>query len=337
MKSEWNESPVRIPVSGAELAGSLLCRASNAQLPGMLLISGSGSNDRDESVCGQQPFRVIAQHFAHEGWAVLRCDDRGAGESTGDAALQSFDDSVADVRCMFEELTRHESVDAHRIVLLGHSEGGLVAARASQFINPLAIITLATPVEPIEPLLHRQAWTLSVENGATSHQLAHERKMNEAAFAIARSSVDSAIIMHQLISLFEQSLGSWPDVGALDQLTIKENAHAMAAIVGAPDYRSLLCQDPARLISAVQSPLLAIYGGRDSQVPHEPNARLCRSLIEGKPFSKVSIFAEHNHLLQVAASGLISEYAELGQSPDSAVLKAMSKWLAELMSAEHSS
>jgi uncharacterized protein len=121
---------VRVPVRDAVLAGTLLAPNNGARCPCLLLISGSGANDRDETVCGHKPFRNIAEYFVSRGYAVLRCDDRGVGASTGNAAQQDFDGAIEDIVATYRWLERHPGVCSERIALLGHSEGGLIGSAA---------------------------------------------------------------------------------------------------------------------------------------------------------------------------------------------------------------
>jgi dipeptidyl aminopeptidase/acylaminoacyl peptidase len=205
---------VRIPVTGAVLAGTLLAPAGAGPHPCLLLVSGSGPNDRDETVCGHTPFRTIADHFAARGYAVLRCDDRGVGGSTGDADRQDFDGSVADVVATCAWLAGHPAVDPRRIALVGHSEGGLVAAAASSQAGARAVVMLAGPAVTIEGMLHAQARAISAEAGATAAQIEHERRMNTQVFALARSDAAKADVQRAIEHVIRTHLQSWPDVPA---------------------------------------------------------------------------------------------------------------------------
>lgn len=253
---------VHIPVAGAVLAGTLLAPSDAGPHPCLILVSGSGANDRDETVCGHAPFRTIAEYFAARGHAVLRCDDRGVGGSTGDAGEQDFDGAVADVVATCTWLTSHPAVDPERITLLGHSEGGLVAAAAGPQVGARAVVMLAGPSVPIEELLHEQARAIAVEGGATSAQIEHERRMNEQVFAVARSHSDGDVARRAVEDVIRKHLRSWPGASGWDPGTIDDNARVMAGVVGAPAYRSLLRQEPAAILGGVSGPLLAVYGGR---------------------------------------------------------------------------
>ncbi|WP_438024636.1 alpha/beta hydrolase family protein [Sorangium sp. So ce233] len=318
---------VRVPAAQAVLAGTLLAPTGAGRRPCLLLVSGSGANDRDETVCGHTPFRVIAEYFAARGHVVLRCDDRGVGGSSGDAGEQDFAGSVADVVTTCRWLASHPAVDAERIALLGHSEGGLIAAAAAPQTEASAVVMLAGPAVPIEWLLHEQARTLSAEAGATPAQIEHERRMNEQVFALARSSRASAAVRSEIERVIREYLRSWPDLPAVDEAAVDENARVMAGVVGAPAYRSLLRQKPAEILGRLDRRLLAVYGGKDVQVPGAANADACRRITAGHRHATVRLFPGHNHLFQQAGTGSISEYEVLPPGPDTEVLREVADWL----------
>lgn len=321
---------VRVPVAEAVLAGTLLVPPGAGPCPCLLLVSGSGANDRDETVCGHTPFRTIAEYLVTRGYAVLRCDDRGVGGSTGDAGEQDFEGSVADVVTTCAWLAGHPSVDPGRIALLGHSEGGLVAAAAGPRVAARAVVMLAGPSVPIEELLHGQARTISAEGGATGAQIDHERRMNERVFALARSDMDRAVVEREIEEVIAAHLRSWPEAPAWSEATIADGARRMASVVSAPAYRSLLRQEPAAILGRFTGPLLAVYGGKDTQVPGAANAHAFRQIAAGRRGADLRLFPNHNHLFQIAATGAISEYESLPPGPDPAVLREIADWLAAI-------
>ncbi|MHB1328130.1 MAG: alpha/beta hydrolase family protein [Gemmatimonadales bacterium] len=326
-ENRYQTEEVTIPAVGATLAGTLLLPVSSDPVAALVLVSGSGANDRDETVCGQKPFLVIAEFFAERGFAVLRYDDRGVGGSTGNASAQDFDGSVSDLRSAYAWLAQHAGIASDQIIVFGHSEGGLVVTSAAPDLQAAAVIILAGPAVPIEDVLHHQARELALEVGATPGQVAHERQMNEAAFAIARGLDDEASVVARLETWFAQSLRNWPDTTALSEDLIAENARVMAGILAEPAYRSLLRQDPGAMLRRLDCPVLAVFGGKDMQVPGEPNQAAFRRATAGNTGASSRIFPDHNHLLQRAESGAISEYESLAPGPDVPVLEHLEDWV----------
>ncbi|WP_430384222.1 alpha/beta hydrolase family protein [Archangium violaceum] len=134
------------------------------------MLSGSGANDRDETVCGHKPFRILASFFARHGYAVQRYDTRGSVGSSGNADRTTFSDSVADATAAFRALALTTGIDQNRICFCGHSEGGLVAATAAPNLPVHAVIMLAGPAMPIELPLNGQARAISLEAAARGRQ-----------------------------------------------------------------------------------------------------------------------------------------------------------------------
>jgi uncharacterized protein len=273
------------------------------------------------------PFRVIAEYFALNGYAVLRCDDRGVGESTGNASEQDFEGAVGDVVTTFRWLVNQPTVNEKRIILFGHSEGGLLAASAGQLVGAHAVIMLAGPAVPIEWILHEQARMISVEAGATPDQIAHERRMNERVFALSASLGHSSDVEREIEHVIRAHLVTWPDVPVMDEATVSESARTMASVVMAPGYRTLLRQDPKAIIRQFKGPLLGVYGGKDLQVPGQVNADAFLQITLERNDAAARLFPEHNHLFQVAQTGAISEYEGLLPGPDSVVLREIADWL----------
>lgn len=318
---------IRFPAGDAALAGTLVLPPGEGAVPAVVLQSGSGHHDRDETVCGHKPLRVIADDLAARGIASLRLDDRGVGRSGGTIEQADFDMRVADLVAAWRHLAGDGRIRANRIALVGHSEGGLVAAAASLQIDA-AVAMLAGPAIAIEDLLHAQARRMSGELGASPAQLAHERAMNARVFAVARAAGPADAVRARLAAVIEDALRGWPDVTWTSSAQIAETAQTMAAVVAAPDYRSLLRQDPAAILARVKRPILALYGERDCQVEAEPNRAGFDRATRGNPAAAAYILPELNHLFQRAVTGSIGEYESLGQSPDAAVLDRLADWLA---------
>ncbi|PCC67277.1 hypothetical protein SAMN02745121_07076 [Nannocystis exedens] len=311
------------------LAGTLSTPEDDGPWPAVILASGSGAHDRDESVCGHKPFLVLSEHLTRRGSAVLRFDDRGVGESAGDPAATTFDDAVEDLSSAFDALVRHAGVDPKRITLCGHSEGGLTALAVAARRAVHAVVMLATPIEPIEGLLHGQARRISLEMGATEAQIAHERAMNERVFSLARAGADDALIQAEIARALER----WPGLPAASPGAIAENAAAMTSVVASPAYRSLLRQRPERLLAAVTCPVLALFGGLDSQVPAPANTAAFLASKAPHACSEARVFDRLNHLFQAARTGSIEEYERLDPGPAVEVVDALCAWLGRLEAA----
>jgi len=244
---------------------------------------------------------------------------------------------VSDVVTLYHWLTEQPSIDPGRIALLGHSEGGLIAAVAGSQINASAVVMLGGPSVPIEELLHEQASLISKEYGATAAQLRHERDMNERVFALARSDLDASKALTEIDAVIQDHLRSWPDSEKLGEDDVRNNARIMANIVVASAYRSLLRQDPASILAGFTGRILAVYGGLDTQVPGLTNAEAFRECTSNNPRADLRLFPDHNHLFQRAKTGSISEYENLPPGPTVEVMRDINDWLAAHARASESS
>src|SRR5262249_56590892 len=111
---------------GTRLAGTLTLPAGATRPPVVVLVTGSGPQDRDECVFGIRPFRQLADHLARHGIASLRYDDRGTASSTGTFRCPTPDDFADDARAAVDYLTTRRDVDPRAIGILGHTEGGAI-------------------------------------------------------------------------------------------------------------------------------------------------------------------------------------------------------------------
>lgn len=316
------ETEIRFASAGARLGGTMLRPALNSALA-VILLAGSGHHDRDETVCGQTPFRRIALHLAGHGIASLRFDSRGVGASEGDQEKVTFETKVADALAANRFLQAEGFADG-QIVLVGHSEGGLVAAAASRHCGaPVAM--LAGPAVPVRELIDTQSRAISRLAGVSEAQIELEAQMNRAAFLKIQSAPASDIAA-ELQSIFVEHLSVWPGQDGT-AAEIAETAGAMVHALLAEDFRSLLMQDPPGIMAALDVPVLAIFADRDCQVEAGANRSAFEAATAGNTRARAVTLARHNHLFQIAETGAIEEYETLGQSPSPEALACLTGWL----------
>ncbi len=229
---------------GQVLTGTFTCPPSAKRHAAAVLIPGSGPQDRDETVCGHKPFRVLADHLTRAGIAVLRLDDRGVGGSGGDKNQCTHDDLLRDIDVAVAHLTGHERVDADAIGLIGHSEGAVLAAAAAARDRSIAwLVLMAGPAVPGDQTIHDQTERISRQSGASEQQIAHERRMNEAVFELLKGPVEADAVRGEVGAVLTRFLASWPDA-MLREDEIRSAVEAMADIVATPAFRSLLACHP---------------------------------------------------------------------------------------------
>lgn len=318
-------------VAGVGLAGTLFRPAGPGRSPAVFMLPGSGKQDRDVEVCGHRLFLVLADHLARSGLVVLRLDDRGVGVSGGDKDDCTHDDLLGDVSVALEFLSQHPSVDRDRIGLLGHSEGALLAAAAGGGRSRLPVaflVLLACAAGSGEELIHEQAERISRAGGATEEEIAHERRMNEAVFAVLKGPRPREDARAAIAPLLTRALETWPGQPLAPEL-LAQTVAAMSQIVLAPAFRSLLTCDGAEYLRRVSCPTLALFGDLDLQVPsatHEPRLRAALAAA-GNAGVTVHRFPQLNHLFQTAQTGALEEYESIDETMAPAVLDRIAAWI----------
>lgn len=326
---------VDVAVRGIHLRGTLTLPATSAgPFPAALLITGSGPQDRDETVAGMKPFRLLAHLLAASGIATLRLDDPGVGESTGDPMESTVANQVIDMRASLRELGNHPAVDASRIGVIGHSEGALVGAVLGGDTSAVSfVVMLAGPAIPIIELLEDQAAGILRMNGAGEDQIASQRRIQQMTYEAARTGegwteVGTAIeeqVRAAVEALPPAQRDQIPDVEAL----VSTQAAQQLSAARTPWYRSLLVHEPEPDISRIDVPVLALYGGKDVQVPAPRNASAIGRILSnaGHEDFRVTTFPDANHLFQLAETGHPAEYATLEPAFLPALAEELVPWL----------
>ncbi len=214
----------------------------------MLLITGSGAQDRDETVMGHKPFLVLADYLTRRGIAVLRVDDRGVGGSTGDPATSTTDDFTGDALAGVDYLKSRKEIDPGKIGLVGHSEGGIIAPlAASRSKNVAFIVLLAGTGVNGEQIILRQAELILKAQHADPAAIAAARTTNERAFAILKSEPDAEKARQQIRDVLVEaaSAAATTPEGKKDVEAISD---AQAKSLVAPWFRYFLVHDPAKAL-----------------------------------------------------------------------------------------
>lgn len=326
----YREQPVTVRSSdGVDLEGTLTLPQPGgaSRFPALILISGSGPQDRDATMFGHKPFAVIADALTRRGFAVLRLDDRGVGKSKGSFRSATTQDFLRDAEAALEFLKARDSIDPKRIGLFGHSEGGIVAAMlAAQHPEHVAfLVTFGGPGIPMSHLLIEQGEAVLKSAGAPADAIAKQRSIQEAMFPLLLSDKGSIEIKTELDAIFKTV-----------EMPAAERTVADAQISQAlsPWFRGLLAIDPGKHFEKVRCPVLALNGANDTQVIAESNlAGIAAALKRGgnEKFETVSI-PKINHLFQTAPTGSPAEYSTIEESVAEPILEQLTKWLAQFTS-----
>jgi hypothetical protein len=316
------------------LAGTLTLPPSEGPHPAIVLVSGSGPQDRDESLgagIAIKPFRLLADALTREGVAVLRYDDRGVGESTGDFSSATLEDFAADAEAAIDYLLSREDVDADQVGLLGHSEGGLVAATLGARNDELDfIIALAGPAVTGREVLLLQNQRIFEAEGAPQEEIDAQIEFVEALFAVmddadAIEELTYERALEQIEALPEEQRAGIDDIEAYARTVAAQTAQQYSA----GWFESFLNYDPAPDWAQTTVPMLAIFGGKDVQVDAEQNAPALEAALEEADNEdyEIVILPSANHLFQAAETGGLSEYATLPAEFTSDLLPTIIEWL----------
>lgn len=306
---------------GVTLAGTLTIPDGKGPFPAAVLISGSGPQDRNEEIFDHKPFLVIADHLTRNGVAVLRYDDRGVGQSTGDHNGATSADFATDANAAFQYLRTRDEIDPDAIGLIGHSEGGMIGPIAAANNGDIAyLVLLAGPGTNTKHLLLTQSRLVALSQGAPEELV--ERQ---------------APVMSRLMSVHEDAPTPEDARNRIENILTPEAMQAMGvpesqksvliASFMSPWMRYFLRYDPDEYLQRIGVPVLAINGALDLQVPPDENLDAIEDALSHNPDVTIMKLEGLNHLFQEAESGSIGEYAEIEQTFSPRALRIVSEWI----------
>jgi uncharacterized protein len=299
------------------LAATLTIPQGKGPFPAVVLITGFGPQDRDESLLGHKPFLVLSDYLTRHGIAVLRADDRGTAKSSGVFATAITADFATDTEAGIAYLKTRKEVDPHRIGLIGHSEGGLIAPMIAARSKEVAfLVMMAGTGVPGDQILVAQGEAIEIANGKSPDEAAKGAVKRRAMFALVETEKDEAVLETKLK---EMMAGEVPE--AQMEMQIKQ--------ITSPWLRYFLTYDPAMALRKLTCPVLAINGALDTQVPPKLNLPAIRkALVEsGNQHFEVDELAGLNHLFQTAKTGSPTEYAQIEETISTVALDKMGIWI----------
>jgi pimeloyl-ACP methyl ester carboxylesterase len=314
--------------AGVTIAGTLTLPRTEGPHPATLLISGSGPQNRDEELMGHRPFLVLADHLTRQGIAVLRVDDRGTGESTGDYATATSQDFATDVMACVRYLMSRSDIDSRKVGLIGHSEGGLIAPMVAAQSNDIAFVVLmAGPGQTGEEILIAQGDLLAQASGAPPAAIELNRELSRQIFAIVKAEPDDGVASEQLRAVLKETMPQL--MPGQTEPTIDAAIEGQLRSVLSPWFRFFLTYDPKPTLSKVRCPVLAINGELDLQVPPVENLSAIDAALQagGNTDYTTREVMGVNHLFQTATTGTIAEYGTIDETISPHVLETISSWV----------
>lgn len=315
---------------GVELAGTLTIPDGAGPFPAVVLITGSGPEDRNETVFGHRPFLVLADYLTRQGIAVLRADDRGVGGSTGNHASATSEDFATDVLAGVAFLKTRPEIDAERIGLIGHSEGGIIAPMAAMQSKDVAfIVLLAGPGVNGEEILYQQGRDILRAMGASEEEMKTQREVQESIFNIVKTEKDQSAAEPKLRALMEDVAKNQPAAQPMSKEQLDSQINTQIMFVNSPWFRFFLTYDPRPTLSKLTIPLLAINGSLDVQVNAGINLTAIEDALKagGSEDFTVKEFDGLNHLFQHATTGGLSEYSQIEETFAPEALVFIADWI----------
>ncbi len=324
-------------MDGVQLGCTLTLPEGGGRRPAVVLLSGSGAQDRDGTIFEHKPLLVLADHLARNGVAGLRCDDRGVGNSGGRLDDTPIEQLANDAVRALELLARRSEVDSRRTGLIGHSAGAMDATVAVAKSGDADFLVLLAPaaLPADEILLQQNADALRVQ-GFDEHSIDAQLGVIRRLFGQVRTGASAAEIRPTLVQLFRlEADGLARALSEADSTNMpEERADQELARYAGTWFRSFLQYDPQAMLKRVRVPVLALFGGRDFQVGASMNQKALVDALAagGNGQVQAETLPGLNHLFQPAVSGLPSEYGLIETTIDPGVLDRITDFVFEVPS-----
>lgn len=329
----YTSTEVTFGTSDLILSGTLTIPPGEGPFPAVVLVSGSGPQDRDESLLGHKPFLVLSDHLTRQGIIVLRYDDRGTGASGGNFASATTYDFADDALSAVAYLKLRKDLPISKIGIVGHSEGGMVAPIAATKSKQVDFIVLMAGLGiPGDSLLLLQGDLISRASGIPEDMFTASHSMRSSLIAICKEEEVRGVREKKLHEFIVGYLSQTPPE-LLNALGIRESDTLAITEAFSSDWmHTFLAYDPKPVLKKVRVPVLAVNGTKDLQVPATENLKgIERALSAGKCKSyTIQSFENLNHLFQTTETGNPSEYGSLPETFNVQVMETIATWILEL-------
>ena len=312
------------------LAGTLTLPAREGSFPVVILITGSGPQNRDEELMGHKPFLVLADHLTKNGIGVLRFDDRGVGQSGGNFNAATTADFATDVESAITYLKTRKDINKKRIGLIGHSEGGLIAPIVASKSSDVAfIVLLAGPGLQGDQILLLQQKLIGKASGVSDTELEKRGKFNKEVFEIVNRSTGIDQLKADLYAYYKQALSADSSANKPEGISEDDFIKQQVNQIANPWMQNFIQFNPAPVLEKVKCPVLAINGAKDLQVPPKENLESIKNALAKAGNQNVTIveLPTLNHLFQESKTGSPAEYAVIEQTFSPTALDVITKWM----------
>lgn len=316
------------------LAGTLTIPRKPGRHPAVVLITGSGAQDRDESLMQHKPFLVLADDLSRRGIAVLRYDDRGTAQSTGKFMGATTEAFARDAAAAVEFLKHHSRINPDEIGLAGHSEGGLVAPMVVGLRDDVAFVVLlaATGVDG-ETIVYSQSEAMTRAAGIEEEEIQIALKLNRAMIrTIIESPEDNDVLKKNIEKAIDDVIATIPEADREEaSKNVRATIRGQLPTLTGKWMRFFLAYDPRPALKKMKCPTLAIIGTKDTQVLSDLNTpEIRKALTEGGNTDfEIVVLDGLNHLFQTCETGALSEYLTIQETFSPKALKIIGDWIVE--------
>lgn len=316
---------------GIALTGTLSMPNKTGQFPAVILITGSGPQNRDEEILGHKPFLVLADHLTRKGFAVLRYDDRGVGTSTGDFTMATTSDFSTDAAAAIAYLKGRNEINKNKIGLIGHSEGGTVSIiTAADNPDVAFVVLMAGGNIPGDEQMMLQNYLLGKSNGMPEEELKKLSLINRQIYDVIKQESDLNIMKTRLLAVFNKEMRPLLISKGVPAEEVDQYVAMQIRELATPWYSNFIKYDPTPALLKIKCPILALNGEKDLQVAPIANLdAVTRAAVKsGNKKVTVKQMPGLNHLFQESATGDPAEYGKTEQTIAPSALNEISSWIA---------
>lgn len=321
------EVTVKNEQDGINLAGTLTLPKKGTKFPAVVMVTGSGAQNRDEEIMGHKPFLVIADYLTRNGIAVLRCDDRGTAASQGDYAAATNEDFAKDTEAAINYLRGRKEINAEKIGIIGHSAGGTIAFMvAAKYPAVAFIVSLAGVGIKGDSLMLRQVELISKSQGMPEALWQGMKPAIRNRYAILQQTDKTNDELQK--ELYADITKTMSPEQLKDSNTMQQ-VHIQISSMTSPWYLHFMRYDPTKDLKKIKCPVLALNGEKDIQVDAAMNLTAIQQRISenGNKNVTAKAYPNLNHLLQTCKKGSPAEYGQLEETISPEVLKDITDWI----------
>ena len=315
--------------AGVKLAGTLTIPRSDKPCSAVILISGSGAEDRDETIFGHKPFLILADYLTRKGIAVLRTDDRGVGGSTGDVMSSTSEDFAGDVIAQVNYLKTRKEIDWTKIGLIGHSEGGIITPIAAVKSPDVSFIVLMAGTGLTgEDIIYLQSDMILKKAGASEKIQNIQKETLKNIFNVIKNEKDASAIEAKAREILNNTLDKLDEN---EKAVLKATFDAQLKAITSQWFRYFVTYDPKPTLKKVRCAVLALNGSLDLQVASKENLAAIEGALKegGNKNYTVKELPGLNHLFQKAKTGALTEYSMIEETISPDALEIISNWVLE--------